>query len=57
MEYMEVIKMLGPWVFAGGAAWGGIKVGLNGQKEKLDDVEEKRIAAQSYAPCQVWRPK
>ena len=40
MEYMELIKMVGPWVFAGGAAWGGIKVGLNGQKETLNKVRD-----------------
>ena len=41
MEFMALAKMMGPWVFAGGAAWGGIKVGLNGQKEQLAKVSNE----------------
>jgi hypothetical protein len=41
MEYLAMIKMIGPWVFAGGAAWGGIRAGLNGQKKQLEKVQEK----------------
>ena len=38
MEYIAIAKMIGPWLFAGGAAWGGIRAGLNGQKKQLDKV-------------------
>lgn len=38
MEYIAIAKLIGPWLFAGGAAWGGIRAGLNGQKKQLDKV-------------------
>ena len=38
MEYIAIFKMIGPWVFAGGAAWGGIRAGLNGQRKQLENV-------------------
>lgn len=41
MEYITVLKMIGPWLVAGGVAWGGVKAGLNGQKEQLSRVSTK----------------
>ncbi len=38
MEYVAIVKMIGPGLFEGGAAWGGIRAGLNGQKKALDKV-------------------
>ncbi len=38
MEYLVIIKMVAPWVIAGATAFGGVKVGLNGQREKLNGV-------------------
>ena len=41
MYLYAIIEIAQPWmtgVFAAGVAWGGVKMGLNGQKEKLDKV-------------------
>lgn len=40
MEYLTILQMIGPWVFAGGAAWGGIRAGLNGQKIQIAKVSK-----------------
>lgn len=40
MEYLAIFKMIGPWIFAGGAAWGGIRAGLNGQRTALAKVSK-----------------
>ena len=39
MEYMEFIRYAAPMFLAVGVAWGSVKVGLNGTKEKVKQVE------------------
>jgi hypothetical protein len=41
MEYLAMIKLFGPWLIAGGVAYGGVRAGLNGQKKGLDKVTTK----------------
>ncbi len=41
MEYMAIIKLIAPWVIAGATAFGGVKVGLNGQRRRLDSLDNK----------------
>ncbi|KKL15127.1 hypothetical protein LCGC14_2508710 [marine sediment metagenome] len=41
MEYMAIIKMIAPWVIAGATAFGGVKVGLNGQRNRLNGLDRK----------------
>lgn len=38
MEYIAIAKLIGPWLLAGAVSYGGIRAGLNGQKEKLKEV-------------------
>ncbi len=39
MEYMEFVRFAAPMFLAIGVAWGGVRVGLNGTKEKVKQVE------------------
>ena len=41
MEYMALIKLIAPWVIAGATAFGGVKVGLNGQRNRLNSLDTK----------------
>ncbi len=41
MEYMVIIKMFAPWVIAGATAFGGVKVGLNGQRQRLNSLDTR----------------
>ena len=41
MEYMAIIKMIAPWIVAGATAFGGVKVGLNGQRARLNRLDTK----------------
>ena len=38
MEYIVIAKMIGPWLLAGAVSYGGIRAGLNGQRERLKEV-------------------
>ncbi len=37
---LEVAKIVVPWLLAGGAAYGGVKAGLNGTRAKVDRVTD-----------------
>ena len=39
MEYMDMIRMGAPMLLAIGAAWGTVKVQMNGTKDKVKQVE------------------
>jgi len=41
MEYMELIRFASPMLLAVGVAWGSVKVGLNGQKEKVKEIDKE----------------
>ena len=41
MEYVWIVKMVAPWVVAGAVAYGGVRAGLNGQKEKLNALSKR----------------
>jgi len=41
MEYLAILKLFGPWLIAGGVAYGGVRAGLNGQKKQLNVVSTK----------------
>ncbi len=38
MEYAIILQYVLPWVLAGAVSWGGVKAGLNGQREQLKRV-------------------
>ena len=40
-DYMEFIRYASPMILAVGVAWGSVKVGMNGQKEKLKEVDKE----------------
>lgn len=47
MEGYALLKLIAPYVVAGAAAWGGVKVGLNGTKERVTRLEG-RLDQQSH---------
>lgn len=41
MEYIAILKLIGPWLLAGGVAYGGVRQGLNGQRTQLQAVSKR----------------
>lgn len=38
---LAIAKAVLPWAIAGGAAYGGVKQGLNGTRERMKSIDEK----------------
>lgn len=41
MEYWAIAKLIGPWLLAGAVSYGGIRAGLNGQKERMRELDTR----------------